>query len=69
MHYIKNCEVRLAISLACHFSDQRSSAPVDNRSYVLASHERLPVHVDLPTAETGVEPKAVKGRTGGAVED
>ena len=37
---------------------------------VLASHERLPVHVDLPTAETGVgSTMAVKGRTGGAVED
>ena len=30
-----------------HFSDQRPSAPVDNRSYILVSHERLPVHVDL----------------------
>ena len=40
--------------VASHFSDQRPSAPVDNRSYVLASHERLPVHVDLPTAETDV---------------
>ena len=49
---------------------QRPSAPVDNRSYVLASHERLPVHVDLPTAEMGVgSTKAIKGRTGGAVED
>ena len=40
--------------VASHFSDQRLSAPVDNRSYVLASHERLPVHVDLPTVETDV---------------
>ena len=60
----------IIIYLASHFSDQRPSAPVDNRSYVLASHERLPVHVDLATAETGVSStKAVKGRTGGAVED
>ena len=36
------------------FSDQCPSVQVDNRSYVLASHERLPVHMDLPTAETGV---------------
>ena len=53
--------------LACHFSDQRPSAPVDNRSYVVTN-----AYVDLPTAETGVDstkPKAVKGRTGGAVED
>ena len=27
---------------------------LDSRSYVLASHKRVPVHMDLPTAETGV---------------
>ena len=32
------------------FSDQCPSVQVDNRSYVLASHERLPVHMDLPTS-------------------
>ena len=42
------------ISIASHFSDQCPSAPVDNRSDILASHERLPVHMDLPTAETDV---------------
>ena len=36
------------------FFGPASSAPVDNRSYVLASHERLLVHVDLSTAETDV---------------
>ena len=61
------------VLIASHFLDQGPSALVDNRSYVLASHEHLPVHMDLPTAETGVSSvgntKAVKGRTGGAIED
>ena len=26
-----------------------------NRSYILASHKHLPVHMDLPTAETSVQ--------------
>ena len=54
-------------------SEQHPSALVDNQSYVLASHKRLPVHMDLLTAETSVSSvgntKAVKGRTDGAVED
>ena len=66
MEYTCACAL---IYLASHYSDQRPSGPVDNQSYVLASHERLPVHVDLPTAETGVSStKVVKGRTGGVVE-
>ena len=65
------CACALKIYIASHFSDQSPSAPVDNRSYVLASHERLPIRVDLPTAEktSALLAKAVKGRTGSAVED
>ena len=63
----------MRVRIASHFSDQRPSAPVDNRSYVLASHERLPIHMDLPTAATGVSSvgntNAVKGCNGGAIED
>ena len=65
--------ILIYLCIASHFSDQHLSALVDNGSYVLDSHERLPVHMDLRTAETGVSlvgnTKAVKGRTGGAVED
>ena len=41
------------LCIASHFSDQRPSAPVDNRSYVLASHQRLPVHMNLPSSYCG----------------
>ena len=68
------CAYLIYLCIASHlFLDQRPSALVDNQRYVLASHERLYVHMDLPTAVTGISSvgntKAVKGRTGGAVED
>ena len=62
--------------IASHFLDQRPSTPVNNRSYVLSSHGRLPFQMDLPTAETDVRSvgvecylSAVTDRTGRAVED
>ena len=65
--------VYISAYIASHFSYPCQSAPVDNRSDVLASNERLPVHMDLSTVVTGVSSvsntKAVKGRTGCAVQD
>ena len=43
----------MCLSIASYFSEQRPSVPVDNPNYVLASHERLPVHMDLPGSHCG----------------
>ena len=47
-------EIFTSIYTVIHSRSFFGPASIDNRNYVLASHEHLPVHMDLPTAETGI---------------